>query len=218
MLEVIALTVDDAIAAEAGGADRIELVGTMQDDGLSPSIELAEEVARSVNIPVRAMLRVGGGFDVVDMRRLRELARGYRDIVLDGVVLGFLKDGTIDVEAVRELEPYLGQYTFHRAVDHADDYRAAFDQVAQLGEGLTSVLTAGSPSGVGDGIEYLCDLAGEYSDLMLVGGGLELEHVATLREAGVKHFHVGSRVRDGGSFDGPVLPERVARWVSAVRG
>ena len=37
LLEVIALDVEDAVAAQAGGADRLELVTDMAADGLTPS-------------------------------------------------------------------------------------------------------------------------------------------------------------------------------------
>ena len=60
LLEVIALQAADAERAEAGGADRIELVGTMADDGLSPEPALVGQVRRATSLPIRVMLRLPG--------------------------------------------------------------------------------------------------------------------------------------------------------------
>lgn len=65
LLEVICLHEHDAKRAAAGGADRIELVGTMDDGGLAPSPELLARTLSAVHIPVRPMLRLDGGFRLI---------------------------------------------------------------------------------------------------------------------------------------------------------
>jgi copper homeostasis protein CutC len=56
-LEVIVTTVDEAIEAEAGGADRLELVRALDVGGLTPEISIARGVLAAVRIPVRVMVR-----------------------------------------------------------------------------------------------------------------------------------------------------------------
>ena len=81
LLEVIALHAADAERAEAGGADRIELLGTMDDDGLSPEPRLVEKVRRATSIQIRPMVRLRAGFgtDGGEATRLKGLIAGYLD-------------------------------------------------------------------------------------------------------------------------------------------
>jgi len=51
-LEVIAVTIDDAIAAERGGADRIELIANVLEGGTTPSPGIIRSVKKAVSIPV----------------------------------------------------------------------------------------------------------------------------------------------------------------------
>lgn len=78
MLEVIVCSVADALAAEAGGADRLELVRDLEVGGLTPPLELIQDVLRAVRIPVRVMLREQEDFFVrapKKIERLCQLAR-----------------------------------------------------------------------------------------------------------------------------------------------
>ena len=89
LLEVICLHEHDAKRAAAGGADRIELVGTMDDGGLAPSPELLARTLSAVHIPVRPMLRLDGGFRADPRRRdeILRLASAYRDLGANGCLL-----------------------------------------------------------------------------------------------------------------------------------
>ena len=86
MLEVICLHENDAKRAAQGGADRIELVGTMDDDGLAPSPEVLARTLSAVDIPVRPMLRLDGGFRADPHRRdeMLHLVSTYRDLGAGG--------------------------------------------------------------------------------------------------------------------------------------
>ncbi|MFD9245886.1 copper homeostasis protein CutC, partial [Streptomyces sp. NPDC059556] len=57
VLEVIALDEEDAVAAQTGGADRLELVTDMAADGLTPSRTGFAAIRAAVDIPLRVMLR-----------------------------------------------------------------------------------------------------------------------------------------------------------------
>ena len=122
LLEVIALTAHDAREAEAGGASQLEVVGTMDDDGLSPEPALVEELRRASSLPLRVMVRLRGGFgtDDAEITRLRQLARRYLDAGAEGLVLGFLTPaGDADVDAAMAVVDDLDcPWTFHRAIDH----------------------------------------------------------------------------------------------------
>ncbi|MDF3146136.1 MULTISPECIES: copper homeostasis protein CutC [unclassified Streptomyces] len=222
VLEVIALGVEDAVAAQAGGADRLELVTDMAADGLTPSVEAYAGIRAAVDIDLRVMLRLADGFAVGDVRRVVRVAREMRDAGAEEFVLGFLDaDGGVDLGAVERVVGELDgcRWTFHRAIDRAADRDALRKQLDGM-PGLDTYLTAGSAVGVDDGLPTLLAEAargaargGEpgYEQQILVGGGLRLDHVPKLLAAGIDAFHIGGAARPDG-WDGPVSVAAVAEW------
>ncbi|NEC80883.1 copper homeostasis protein CutC, partial [Streptomyces sp. SID7958] len=198
VLEVIALGVEDAVAAQEGGADRLELVTDMAADGLTPSPATVAAIRDAVDLSLRVMLRLADGFAAGDVDRLVGLAGELRGAGAEEFVLGFLDaSGRADLAAVERVVGALGgcRWTFHRAIDRAADRDALRKQLDGL-PGLDTYLTAGSPAGVDDGLPVLCAEAGRrgepgYAQQVLVGGGLRLDHVPTLRAAGLDAFHIG---------------------------
>ncbi|MEV7446930.1 copper homeostasis protein CutC [Streptomyces sp. NPDC091204] len=222
LLEVIALDAEDAIAAQAGGADRLELVTDMAADGLTPPRETFAAIRAAVDIPLRVMLRKTDGFAAGDVSVLVRAARELRAEGAREFVLGFLNpDGTPDLAAVEAVVAELDgcRWTFHRAIDRAADRDQLRKALADL-PGLDTYLTAGSAAGVGEGLPVLVAEAarrGEpgYGARMLVGGGLTLSHVPVLRSAGIDAFHIGGAARPSG-WDHPVSAEAVAEWRAAL--
>lgn len=222
VLEVIALDAEDAVAAQAGGADRLELVTDMAADGLTPSRETFAAIRSAVDIPLRVMLRVADGFAAGDIDVLVGKAREMRAAGADEFVFGFLDaEGHADLVAVERLVAELDgcRWTFHRAIDRAADRDALRKQLADL-PGLDTFLTAGSPAGVDAGIPVLLaevDRAGEpgYQAQVLVGGGLHLRHLPRLRAAGIDAVHIGGAARPGG-WSAPVDAAAVREWREAL--
>ncbi|MFJ8645871.1 copper homeostasis protein CutC [Streptomyces sp. NPDC093546] len=224
LLEVIALDADDAIAAQAGGADRLELVTDMAADGLTPSRETYGRIRAAVDIPLRVMLRLADGFAAGDVDALVRVAREMRAEGADEFVLGFLDAaGHVDLVTVERLVAELEgcRWTFHRALDRAADRDAARKQLADL-PGLDTYLTAGSAAGVDEGLPTLLAEAAAarrdepgYAPTLLVGGGLRLEHVPELLVGGVTGFHIGGAARPAG-WSGPVSPTAVREWRAAL--
>ncbi|MFD9329637.1 copper homeostasis protein CutC [Streptomyces sp. NPDC060065] len=218
VLEVIALGVEDAVAAEAGGADRLELVTDMAADGLTPAVETFAGIRAAVDVSLRVMLRLADGFAAGDVDALVRVAGELRTAGADEFVLGFLDEhGGVDLTAVERIVAELDgcRWTFHRAIDRAADRDALRKQLADL-PGLDAYLTAGSPVGVDDGLPTLLVEAarrGEpgYEPQIMVGGGLRLDHVPQLRAAGIDAFHIGGAARPGG-WTGPVSAEAVGEW------
>ncbi|MFF4400430.1 copper homeostasis protein CutC [Streptomyces sp. NPDC001480] len=224
VLEVIALDPEDAIAAQAGGADRLELVTDMAADGLTPAARTFAGIRAAVDLDLRVMLRLADGFAAGDVDRLVRVAGELRAAGADQFVLGFLgPDGGVDIEAVERVVGELDgcRWTFHRAIDRAADRAALRKQLADL-PGLDCYLTAGAASGVDDGLPTLLAEAGRsgepgYGQRLLVGGGLRLDHVPALLAAGIDGFHIGGAARPGG-WGEPVSAAAVARWRRVVDG
>lgn len=224
VLEVIALGVEDAVAAQAGGADRLELVTDMAADGLTPSVETFAGIRAAVDISLRVMLRLADGFAAGDVARLVGAAREMRAAGAEEFVLGFLDaDGGVDLAAVERVVAELDgcRWTFHRAIDRAADRDALRKQLDGL-PGLDTYLTAGAAGGVDEGLPTLLAEAGRggepgYEQRILVGGGLRLDHVPALLAAGVDGFHIGGAARPEG-WAGAVSAGAVAEWRRVLDG
>ncbi|AEM88051.1 copper homeostasis protein CutC [Streptomyces violaceusniger] len=231
ILEVIALNPADAIAAQAGGADRLELVTDMAADGLTPSRETFAAVRSAVDLPVRVMLRAADGFaagDPAAFDTLCEAAAALHSEGADEFVLGFLTDdGGVDLAAVTTLTEVVragggvdeSRWTFHRAIDRAADRDGLRKRLADI-PGLDTYLTAGSARGVDDGLPTLAEEAARtgtpgYEPRIMAGGGLRLDHLSALRAAGIDAFHIGGAARPAG-WAGPVDAAAVGRWRTAL--
>lgn len=178
LLEICCGSLDDALQAAAGGADRVELCAAMLLGGLTPSIGTIVEAARLLEIPFMTMIRPrGGGFaytraEFAAMERDVELAL---DAGSAGVVLGVLRDdGTVDATRTARLRKRAGaaEVVFHRAFDVTPDPFAALDTLIDLG--CRRVLTSGQRPTVLEGAPLIRELmeraAGRIE--ILPGGGI----------------------------------------------
>ncbi|WP_433253898.1 copper homeostasis protein CutC [Streptosporangium sp. CA-135522] len=219
LLEVIALDVRDAVAAEEGGADRLEIVVDMAADGLTPAAETVAAISKECALPQMVMLRGEASFLATpeSLEGLRRDAKILAEAGAAGFVFGFLDSaGVVDLAATEALIHAVAPlpWTFHRAVDHAADTQASWRAVRLL-PNLATVLTSGAPGGVTDGLRTLksrCE-AGD-GPLILAGGGLRPGHVPVLLEYGVRAFHVGSAVR--ASWSDPVDVRLVRQWRALI--
>ena len=208
LLEVAVLHPPDAEAAEVGGADRLFVVGSMRDDGMSAEPKLVSSVVHATPLPTRALLRLSEGFGTTggELSRLIGLGADYLAAGAEGVVFGFLSPALdIDMGVCAGIAEALGgaPWSFSRAIDHALDTDRAWRQVRSL-SGLDGVLTAGSARGMASGLTQLTERAeadAEVARLAIAADGLAAEHVPWLLRAGVCAFQVAAGVRPGGSWD-----------------
>ena len=223
LLEVVALHAADAERAEAGGADRIQLVGSLDHQGRSPEPALVGQVRRATSLPIRVLLRLreGYGTDGGEAVRLKGLISAFRAVGADGLVLGFLNGHTeVDAGVVTEVigpEPDYG-WTFDRAIDSCISTDRAWRELRGL-PGLDQVLTAGSARGVAEGLDDLVARARadeRARKLIMAGGGLQAEHVPWLVRAGVRAFHIGAAARPLGSNKAYVDPDLVRTWRTLI--
>ena len=188
----------DVPGAHDGGADRLFVVGDLDDGGLSVEPTVVSAVCKETDLPVRAMLRLNDTYTTTggELTRLVGLAEDYLAVGAEGVVFGFLTpELTVDVEVCAHLADALDgvPWTFHRAVDASLETSLAWRQVRRL-PGVDAVLSAGSSRGLAAGHEELTDRAASDPDvarLLMAGGGLRGEHVPWLVRAGVRQFQVG---------------------------
>ena len=219
LLEIIAETVEDAREAEQGGAGRIELVRDLSRGGLTPEPSLIEAVVKAVRIPVRVMLRESEPFETPDAAELAALhaaAIEAESCGAAGFVIGFLRNGALDLEAMEVVvRDVSGPATFHRAFDDAEQ---TVEAIAQLGTSsrVDRLLTAGGQGAWPLRLERLKTLRHSAPPRLTIlpGGGIDDAALSDLAAAGFTEAHLGSAARIPQGLQGRVIARRVADLVS----
>ena len=227
LVEACVDSVASSLAAERGGARRLELCDALFDGGTTPSAGMIAACKATVSIPVFVMIRPrGGGFVYSDAERdvMRRDVVVARELGADGVVIGALRpDGIVDLALVRFLVEAAHELpvTFHRAFDLTPDFEASLESLADAG--VQRVLSAGGASTAADGATALADLVRQAGSRLVVmaGGGVREENVRSLVSvSGVREVHVRlTRLRHDGEPPArrglrvrKPLPEDEAAW------
>ena len=197
LLEICCGSIDDAIEAEKGGADRVELCSALFLGGLTPSLGTIQEAKRRLKIPIMVMVRPrGGGFaySEAEMASMERDAEAAVEKGADGVVFGILQsDGAIDIPRCKRIRQLIGnrQAVFHRAFDVTPDPFEALEQLVDLG--ITRILTSGQKDSVPEGVELikkLIERAGDRIEI-LPGGGIQAWNVKEMIErTGCRQVHL----------------------------
>lgn len=223
MLEIIAMTVEDAKVIEQCGADRIELVSALTEGGLTPSYALIESVVKSVNIPVNVMVRHHAkSFNYSN----QEVDLMIRDIEIikslgaNGVVFGLL-DGKQNIEE-KQLKRLLNacdglDITFHKAIDETN----VLESITTLSKypQITNVLTAGGLDHITKNSDMIKQMIAKSGHIkILLGGGLTLDNLNFLKtETGASDFHFGTAVRINKSPFGEIDKKELLTLVKLVK-
>jgi len=219
LLEVIALSVADARAAEKGGAGRLEIVRALEAGGLTPPVALVKEIAAAVSIPVRVMLRENDGFEIAnreELARLCDAARELASLPIDGVVLGFLRGRSLDLAPAQQILACVprARATFHRAFEELEDQQAAIAKLKTVPQFDRILLSPSRVSGLNKLVE---SAAPELT--VVAGAGIDRTNIRALREStAIREFHVGRAARRGGDILQPVdaaLVEELAALVAS---
>jgi copper homeostasis protein len=162
LLEICLDSVESAIAAERGGADRVELCAGLPEGGTTPSAGMIAAVRQKINIGVQVMIRPRGGDFCYSADEFSIMQRDIliaRQLGAAGVVFGILNvDGAVDKERMRQLiamsRPL--KVTCHRAIDMTCDLTRALDDLVELG--VNRVLTSGGKKSAIDAMPTLAQL------------------------------------------------------------
>jgi len=197
LVEACVDSVASALAAERGGARRLELCDNLFDGGTTPSAGMISAAKAAVRIPVFVLVRPrGGGFVYTDdeMGVMRLDIEAAKMLGADGVAVGVLtRDARVDEEQLRLLVAAAGELpvTFHRAFDLSQDREQALETLVQLR--VARVLTSGGAPAALDGVEAIASLvrraAGQIQ--VMAGGGVREETVQEIvHRSGVSEVHV----------------------------
>jgi copper homeostasis protein len=202
LLEIAVGSVEDALAAQAGGADRVELNSAMSLGGLTPSLGTLVEVKQCLSLPVVAMVRPRrGGFCYgdADFRAMRRDINLFLEGGADGIAFGVLSpEGRIDGRRCRELVRQVGgrEAVFHRAFDVTPDPFAALEELIDLG--VKRVMTSGQEETAYNGTSLITELirrAAGRVEVLPAGGINRFTLRDVVERTGCDQVHAGLRTR-----------------------
>jgi len=201
LVEACVDSVESALAAEAGGASRVELCDNLVEGGTTPSAGMIAACRSRLSIPIFVLVRPRGGdflFTADELEvQVRDVAAA-RERGADGVVIGALRaDGTVHREQTAALMAAAGamSVTFHRAFDVSRDPAESLD--ALMGLGVARVLTSGQAPSALLGAATLAALVARGAGRIgiLAGGGIHEDNVADIvARSGVGEVHVRGTV------------------------
>lgn len=202
LIEVCVDSVASAMAAERGGAGRIEVCSGLIEGGVTPGSGLIEAVRARVSIAVHVMIRPRGGdfcYDADEFRIMRRDIENAKGMGVDGVVFGLLDpQGNVDVARTQELVEWARplKVTFHRAFDMTADLFRALEDVCAAG--ADRILTSGGEQTCWQGVKTVARLVLAAGDRIVVmaGSGIKPGNVRRiLEQTGAREIHVGLRSR-----------------------
>jgi copper homeostasis protein len=235
LLEVCVETVASALAAERGGAHRIELCSNLAVEGVAPGVDLIEQVRRRIKIPLHVLIRPRAGdfyYTPSEFEAMKSDIAAAKQLAVNGVVFGILDDKSrIDVQHTRELVQLARplSVTFHRAFDECVDLLAALEDVGKTG--ADRILTSGAGRTAEEGTPMLKRLNDSAIGriVILACGTIREGNVRKIVEAtGVREVHASLSSRTPGRKDGEdslqrfehehsdLQPETVARFLEAA--
>ncbi|MDD2650375.1 MAG: copper homeostasis protein CutC [Candidatus Cloacimonadales bacterium] len=196
-LEICVDSVQSAINAQAGGADRVEFCANMYEGGTSPSYGAIAMARKYLDIELSVMIRPrGGDFDYndIEFEQMKSEILEYKSLGVDGFVFGILdRDGKIDTVRVKELVNLAkpAKVTFHRAFDLCKNPFIALNDLICLG--VDRLLTSGQQARAIDGAKLIKDLIAIANNEIIImpGSGINADNIKDLQtKTGAKEFHM----------------------------
>jgi copper homeostasis protein len=238
VLEICVESVDNAVAAELGGAQRIELCSDLSSGGITPSAGFMQTVRRHVRFPIHILIRPRPGdfcYSDHELEIMRNDILAAKQFGMDGIVLGILHENTrVDIERTKSLvaaaQPL--PVTFHRAFDVSENPDKSLEDVIQTG--ASRILTSGGQPRATDALPALARLVQNAKGRILIMpcGGISAEnvtHIVRTTRAQEVHSSAGTSnpgllphdATDGNLADGPSLQsalfeQKVAKLVSLL--
>ena len=206
ILEVCVDSVESAIAAVRGGAQRLELCANLVIGGTTPGVSQFKQIRKACDIPINVLIRPRYGdflYTDYEFQMIAEDAQMFRELGADGIVVGFLKpDGNLDTQRLKELKKKVGtgSMTLHRAFDVCRDPYRSLEEAIEAG--ADTILTSGQQNTCLEGRKLLGELIrkAEGKIDIMAGSGVNVSTMACLMdEIDARSFHMsGKEIVDSG--------------------
>lgn len=197
LFEICLDSVESAIAAQQGGARRVELCDNLLEGGTTPSAGTIALARQHIDIDLNVIIRPRGGdfcYTDIEFEVMKHDVEAAKRLGANGVVIGLLNpNGSIDAARTRALIELARpmSVTFHRAFDMAREPRAALETLIELG--VDRVLTSGQEVSVLEGLDLISELVRQAAGRIIImpGGGITERNVHKIvTQSGVKEVHV----------------------------
>lgn len=195
-LEIIGFNIESCIAAQEGGAHRIELCAGPGEGGTTPSYAFIKAAREKLHIDLYVMIRPRGGdflYTDDEFEIMKNDIAVCKRLSCDGIVTGILTpDGRVDAERNKELVDlaYPLKATFHRAFDRVSNPAEALEDV--IATGFERILTSGLRPRAIEGMKMIAQLVQQAGERIIImpGSGVNSENIITIaKETGVKELH-----------------------------
>lgn len=206
LLEACVDSVESAVIAERGGADRLEVCSNLIIGGTTPGVSQFKQIREKCGILLNVLIRPRFGdflYTDAEFQMILEDVKLFRELGADGVVVGCLTaDGNLDLDRMKKLREAAGNMsmTLHRAFDVCQDPYRALEEAVELG--VDTILTSGQKDHCLEGKEVLEKLIHQADGRIriLVGSGVNAEVIGTLiEEIHATSFHMsGKQVLESG--------------------
>ena len=210
--EICANSVASCIAAQEGGANRVELCAGIPEGGTTPSYGMIRNARECISIALNVIIRPRGGDFLYSEEEINEMLydiKVAKELGADGLVFGcLLPDGSVDKVNMARLMEAAGDtpVTFHRAFDHSSDPMQALEDIIELG--CARILTSGCRPTALEGAGLLAKLVEKAGDRLIImpGCGVKESNIAEIaRLSGAREFQFSARepVQSGMVFRNP---------------
>ncbi|MBD1366671.1 copper homeostasis protein CutC [Mucilaginibacter sp. ZT4R22] len=209
-LEVCSNSVTSAVAAQEGGAIRVELCENLAEGGTTPSYGQLLMARKLLHIKLFVLIRPRSGdflYSDLEYEVIKADVRNCIEAGADGIVIGILNaDGTIDktrcLELVRMAKQYGLGVTFHRAFDMCADLYQSLEDIIEMG--CDRILTSGGKSTAMEGASMLNHLVEKAAGriIIMAGSGINPNNVADLVHfTNVTEVHSSARISVPGKME-----------------
>lgn len=198
--EICANSAESCVAAQAGGAHRVELCASMPEGGTTPSFGEIRLARKLIDIRLHVIIRPRGGdflYTPLELDIMEEDIHIARQAGADGVVFGCLTpEGDLDMPAMRRLMKISEgmSVTFHRAFDYVRSPEQVLEHLIDLG--VNRVLTSGQQPTAMQGASLLAELVRQAAGRIVImpGCGVNEWNIAELAACtGASEFHFSAR-------------------------
>lgn len=199
-LEICANSLASAVAAQNGGAQRIELCENLNEGGTTPSYGTIKKVREEIQIKVYVLIRPRAGdffYSRTEFEIMKEDVLNCKALGCDGIVIGLLdEDGNVDKERTKELVDiaFPMGVTFHRAFDSCNNGLKALEEIIHCG--CERILTSGMKNTALEGRVFLKELVEKAANRIIImpGSGINETNISKLiTETNALEYHTSAK-------------------------
>jgi copper homeostasis protein len=200
-------TLDQAVVAHREGAQQAEICSRLDLDGLTPEIDLVEEIIKTIGLGAKVMIRSRGGDFQYTQDEVNEMIRSilqFKVLRVAGFVFGATKIDTdnktvLDMATLYQMckaaHPY--PVTIHKAIDVCSDIVAETEKLLAIAN-VDFILSSGGKPTALEGISTLAAMQKSTgSTIKVIAAGKVTQSTIPIihRQTGITYFH-GKRIME----------------------